>query len=433
MTTMRPFQIIVISIFGVAALGGILAFALFKGFGQAKPIGEVVIWGTLPDSAVQPALDELRRTRQEFNALIYQEHDPVNFDGDLAEAIASGAGPDLIITTQERLVTERSKLSVIPFSTLSERSFRDTYVPLSYLFLTSSGTYGIPIAVDPLVLFYNRSRLASANIPQPPKTWEGVVGMTPSLTEKITFGVVEKSAIALGTYDNIPNARAIVSLLLLQAGNPIVENTPSGSRATLSKGAENASGGTTVDSAIGFYTQFADPAKIVYTWNRSITDARQSFIAGDSALYIGFASERSLIASANPNLDFDMTSVPQPETASERVGYGVVYAFAIPKASDNAEGAYQTAAALAEKNLAGFIVRAIGVAPAARSALASRSDDPYAPIVNSQALIAKGWLSPAPAVTDRIFAGMIHSIIGGRATVHDAITDADGSLSAALP
>ncbi len=429
---MRPFQIIFLSVFAVLALAGLLLFATFKGFGGAKPVGAVMIWGTLPPGAVQPAIDELRRTHQEFSSITYQERTKESFDSDLSEALASGSGPDLIITDQERLLAEESKLNVIPFSTLPERKFRDMFLPISETYLTSSGTYGIPFAVDPLVLYYNRSSLSSAGIAQPPTTWEAVVGMVPPLTRKSGVGSISKSAIPLGTYGNITDARAVVSLLLLQAGSSVSEAGGNGLRSSLLTGGEGANGVGPGESALAFYTQFADPAKIVYTWNRSLADARQSFISSDSAMYVGFASERKLIAASNPNLDFDIAAVPQPQTSAGRVNYAIVYAFAIPKASKNALGAYRAATELSSTTLAPLVAQSLGVAPALRSLLVPETSDVNAPVVYGQALISKAWLSPAPGVTDRIFADMIDSIISGRATVHDALITADQSLTAAL-
>jgi multiple sugar transport system substrate-binding protein len=429
---MRPFQIIVIAIFAVLALGSLFLFATFKGFGGSKSAGVVVIWGTLPGNAMTTVIDDLKRTHHEFEKVAYLERSPDTFDSDLAEAIASGAGPDLIVTTQERLLAERNKIQVVPFSTIPERSFRDMYLPIFDLYLTSAGTYGVPFVVDPLVMYYNRTTLASANVPQAPSTWEAVVGLAPRLTTKSSAGSIQKSAIALGTYDNIPNARAIISLLLLQSGNKISATTASGLRTTLSTGSDSFSQ-TPGESAISFYTQFADPAKIVYSWNRSRGDARQSFIAGDSALYVGYGSERTLLSQANPNLDFDMAIIPQPQTATNRVDYALAYAFATPNGARNPSGALRTAQALSAKQSVGPAAKGLGMAPALRSELSASGDDAFTPIINASALASSGWLSPAPAATDRIFAAMITSIISGGQNVHDALVATDQALTAALP
>ncbi|MDB5189409.1 MAG: hypothetical protein JWL82_366 [Parcubacteria group bacterium] len=428
---MRPFQIVVIAVFVVLALGGLLLFATYKGVGGSKPVGDVIIWGTLPEGAVSVAIDDLKQSHQEFGKVTYVERDAATFDASLVDALASGTGPDLIITDSERLFSEENKLNIIPFATLPERTFRDSYLPLFSVFQTTGGVYGIPLAVDPLVLYYNRTTLASANISQPPQTWEGVVGSAPRLTVKTNAGVIAKSAIPFGTYENIPHARAIISLILLQSGVGMNDTSSGSLRTSLTSGGDtfNISPG---ESAISFYTQFADPAKVVYTWNRSKVDGRQSFLAGDSAFYVGFASEHALLTDANPNLDFDMALIPQPETSQVKTDYAIGYAFAFPKGAHNPAGAYRVAVALAAKDKAPLIVQKLSMAPAMRSLMAAPSGDLYAPIIYPLALISKSWLSPAPAVTDRIFAGMINDIVSGRSSVREALVTADESLTAAL-
>ena len=429
---MRPFQIVVISIFALLAVVGLVVFATFRGFGGGKPLGAVTIWGTLPVSAVQVSLDDIKRSKQEFSKVVYVERSAATFDADLSDAIASGAGPDLILITQEQLLANKAKISVIPFSTIPERKFRDLYVPAGESFLASNGTYAVPYVVDPLVLYYNRTLLSSAGLVQAPVSWEAVVGSAPTLTIK-SGSSISRSTIPLGTYENIGNARAIISLLLLQSGSAVTAETPKGFVSTLGQSQANTSGNSASESALAFYTQFADPAKVVYSWNRSFSSARQAFIAGDAALYIGYASELPMLKAANPNLDFDMAQVPQPQTAASPADYGLVYAFAIPKASKNPTGAYRSIVALSSASALSLTSTALGMAPAQRSLLAGRTNDLYAPVYYPLALIMKVWLSPPPRITDRIFADMINNIISGRMSVHDAIQDADQSLNAALP
>lgn len=428
---MRPFQIISLAVFAVLAAAGLYLFASYKGFGGGTDVGAVTIWGTVPSQSVQGAIDDIKRVNRGFDNVTYVERPATSFGRDVADALASGTGPDIILISQEELISERSKLQVIPFKTIPERTFRDSYASISELFLTPEGTYGIPLLVDPLVLYYNRALISQAGYASAPQTWEQVLGATPGLTARTGTNVL-KSAIALGTYDNIENARAIISLLFLQSGSEITKYNGARVESTLSATPAIGDAVTPVQSALNFYTQFADPAKIVYTWNRSLGNARARFVSGDSALYIGYASEYQFIRLANPNLDFDITTIPFPQTTSGRVDYARVYALAIPKSGKNVSGAYTVASTIASAESASAIAVSMGVAPALRSLLAVRSSDPNAAIYYPLALISKGWLSPAPATTDQIFAGMINSVISGGQTAQQAIKDAGDSLSAAM-
>jgi multiple sugar transport system substrate-binding protein len=433
MTNLKPFQLIIMGIFGAVALLGLFLFANFQGFSNGvKPVGPVTIWGTLSGEAVTMSINSLKQTHPEYGSVTYIARPQASFNADLAEAIASGAGPDLIILSQEELLDARNKLSVIPSSSISERTFRDTYLPISELFLTQGGTYGIPFVVDPLMLFYNRPVLASSGAARPPSTWEAVTGLAASVNRQTEAQTITRSLIALGTYENVDNARGILSLLFLQSGYGITEPTATGYRSTLTKSTQQSFGIMPSESALNFYTEFANPAKTVYSWNRSLPKSREAFLSGDLALYLGFASERASLEEANPNLDFDMAPSPSPSTAATRIAFGRVYAFAIPKSSKNASGAYRTAIGLSGKEALPQIAHELGMAPAQRALLAPQEGDLYEPVYFPEVLIADAWLSPGPTKTDTIFATMVGNVISGRESVRDALYVADQALTAAL-
>ncbi len=427
---MKPFQIILLVVFGFLLLLGLVLFANFGGFGSSSSnVGSVTIWGTLPQSSMTPVLNALRSQSQDYAGVTYVQRQEGTFDTDLAEAIASGSGPDLVLITQEQLATEQNKLMVVPFSAISERTYLDSYLPIDELFLAADGTYGIPLAVDPLVLFYNRTMLSAGGVATPPTSWEAVTGLAERLSQT-SGGAVAVSTIPFGTYENVEDARAIVSLLLLQAGNPITTVSNGAIQGQLTNG--GSSGVAPAESALAFYTQFSDPVKTVYSWNRAISSARQAFLAGNLAFYPGFASELPGLAAANPNLDFDMAPIPQPQTSAQKLTYGKAYAFAVPKASKNIIGAETVAFALANPSLAATVAQSLFMAPATRASLTPAADDRYAPVYYPQALIARGWLSPSPADTDRIFSTMISSITSGRTTIGQALSEANQSIDAAF-
>ncbi|HEV7121735.1 MAG TPA: hypothetical protein VGN56_02840, partial [Candidatus Paceibacterota bacterium] len=118
----RPFQIVVFGAFILFALIGLFLFANFSGFGTtAAKIGTVTIWGVLPESSVDAGLETLKAAHKEYANVSYVQKSADTFDAALADAIASGTGPDMILISQEQLLAERSKLSVIPFSVISQR------------------------------------------------------------------------------------------------------------------------------------------------------------------------------------------------------------------------------------------------------------------------------------------------------------------------
>lgn len=429
---MKPFQLVVIAVFGFLALVGLFVFANFTGNrGNGTGIGAVTIWGVLPAGAIQAAIDKQTVSDAAYKQVTYVARDPATFASDLAEAIATGHGPDLVLLSQEQLLATENKLSVIPYSAIPERTFLDSYESIFNLYLTDTGTYGIPLATDPLVLYDNQTILTTAGVVGPPSSWEQLFGLVPLLTKQTNAQSITQSAIAFGGYANVTHASAILSTLFLQAGSAITEHTANGLHAALaSSGAAHQQ--SPAVAAVRFYTQFADPAKSSYTWNPSLPNSYQYFVAGNLALYLGFPSEVSALRSANPNLRFDMAPMPFSSTGGEKTVYARAYAFSIPKASANKTGAYAVASTLSGGALANVIAQGLSMAPARLSLLTPDSADPYQAVYYREALIAKAWLSPLPSVTDAIFAGMISDVTSGRQTVEDAINAADRSLDAAL-
>ena len=434
MKEQHPFQLIIMVVFAVAALAGLLLFANFSGSsGNSTKAGEVLIWGTFPKEAVEAGIQELTASSEDYGDVVYEEKEESSWKGELANALASGKGPDLIILSQEELLTDREKLMPIPFSTLPERTFVDSYVPIFDLFLGEEGTYGIPLVVDPLVLYYNRSILASAGAATTPRTWEAVSGLASVISQRDDGSAIVRSTIAFGEYGNVQNARAILSLLLLQAGTPITMSTKGVVESVLGRNAVDSPFGTTpAESAVGYFSQFGDPAKTVYSWNRALPNSRQAFLSSDVALYPGFASEFTFISEANPNLNVDMTMVPQPGTATDHITYAKAYVLAVTKASDNQTGALQTAFALSQTMPAKAIAESLSIAPALRVLLTSKPTDRYAAVYYPEALVAKGWLSPAPSEVDAIFGAMIGNISSGRSEVPAALQTASKAIDAAV-
>lgn len=426
------FQGILFGVFALAALIGLFVFATHTDTTSSNTIGEVVIWGTLPKEGIQSALTQAGQTNTSLNTVSYIQKDGATLTADLATAIATGNAPDLILASQEQLHALTRFLMPIPFATLPIRTFTETFIEEGNLFIASGGAgyYGIPFLVDPLVLFYNRSLLSSNGIAKPPATWEALVGLVPKVAEFTPSRQVTRGLIALGTYDNVTDARGILSTLFLQTGTPISGYSANG---MLSAALRSASGDTSAgEAALGFYTQFTDPSKVSYTWNASLKDSVQTFLAGDLALYLGYVSEARFLTSANPNLDFAVAPIPQPATASAKRTYGLVYSFMIPRGAKNSAGGYQAAALLTGSAVQIIAAEATGLAPATLTQLATVPADPVAAVAYAEALYAAGWLSPAPADTNRVFSGMIADVISGRSSLETALASAERAMTALL-
>lgn len=425
------FQGILFGTFGLAALIGLFVFATHTGSSNQNAIGPVVIWGTLPKDDIQAALTAAGQTDATLKNVSYVQKDPATLPADLASAIATGGAPDMVLSSQEELRALGKFIAPVPLTTLSARAFTSAFIEEGGIFTApaGSGYFGIPFLVDPLVLFVNRSILASSGVAKPPATWEALTGLVPGVTRMTPSRQIVRGLIALGTYNNVHNARGILSALFLQTGVPVSGYTNGG---VLSANLGSSGAGSSGQAVLGFYTQFTDPSKVSYTWNASLQDSQQAFLAGDLALYIGYASEARYLRAANPNLDFDVAPLPQPATAALKSTYGLVYAFMIPRGAKNSAGAYQAAVLLTNSAEQTAAASATGLAPASLNPLSIVPADPVAAVAYAEALYARGWLSPMPADTDTVFSGMIVNVISGRLNLQAALASAESSLSSLL-
>ncbi len=426
------FQGILIGVFCLGALVGLFVFATHTNSDSGgNAIGSVVIWGTLPKDDMRAMLVTVAQTNTDFKSVSYVQKDSATITSDLADAIATGAAPDLVLSSQEDLHTLAKFITPIPFGTLSANTFTNAFVEGAEIFTAPDGYYGMPFLVDPLALFWNRSILSSGGIAKPPATWEALTGLVPNVAILTPTRQITRGLIALGTYNNIRNARGILSSLFIQTGVPLSLYSANG--ALVANLGMSASNGVPPGLAVlGFYTQFADPSKISYSWNASLSDSRQMFLVGDLALYLGYASEARYLRSANPNLNFNVAPLPQPATATVKRAYGLIYALMIPRGAKNAAGAYQIAVLLSNSTVQSAASSATGLAPAALSALETAPADPAVTVAYSEALYTKGWLSPSPADTDSVFSGMIGNVISGRSSINTALASAEQSLSSLL-
>ncbi len=429
---LRPFQIILIGIFAALAVGGVIFFSVFRGFGSTpNPYGtSVMIWGTLDASTFSAVISTISSADGNFKVVSYIQKDPRTFHDELVNAVAEGRGPDAIVLTSDALVSERAKIYPIPYATLPLRNIKDTYVDGAEIFSLSDGMYGFPFAVDPLVMYWNRDIFSSAGLAAPPATWEEIVSkIVPRLVKLKPNQVfaIDKSALAFGEYANVQNAPEVLLTLLLQAGSPLITESANGYNVSINQSAVQ-TGRPPADAALDFYTQFANPARPIYTWNRSLPTDRNAFLSEDLALYFGFGSEYASLRASNPNLNFDAAQIPQGSGVTIKKSYGKFYALSVLRSSKNVAGAYLAIAKLGGVNdqgeRASALALGLGLAPTDRAALALGNPDPFRQTMYTMALIARGFLNPNPSGTENIIKTMIEDVTSGRRPVSQAVSDA---------
>jgi ABC-type glycerol-3-phosphate transport system substrate-binding protein len=427
---MKAFQIILLGFFVALAIAGLVAFAMFRGGSQQA--SNIVVWGMVPSESIDKILGELRSSRNGAVNMNYVFKDPAVFDNELLNAIASGRSPDAVILPNDLIYRYSDKIIPVPYSSISESDFRNTYVDMASVYLTSSGILALPISVDPLIMYWNRDIFNTTGKTNPPAYWDELQAMVPDFVVKNASKDILRSGVAFGEFRNVTHPKELLTLLMMQAGSRMVENNADYYTANLDESGTG-SGVYPASAAFRYYTDFADPNKVVYSWNRSLKNDKQTFIAGDLAVYFGLASEYSEIAAKNPNLNFGISSVPQKRDARIFITDGLMNGFSILKGSVDPANALTQITKILAPDVLQYWVDYGNIIPARRDMLSTSNTDKVLKVLSYRsALSAKTWMDPDGQETDKIFQQAIESISTGKKYVYEAIADLNGGINLLL-
>lgn len=425
---MSKFQIILIAIFGFFILVGVATFSLYRG-GSANNVS-VTVWGDIPSYDFNLLLNTPTLSQDKTISISYVEKSEETIENEFTEALAEGTGPDLIILTNDKLWKNKSKLTAIPYGSVSERDFKMTFIEEGELFLDQNGIYALPFSIDPMVLYYNRDLLSGAGQARPMQYWDEIYASATDLSKRDAAGNIVSSVMALGEARNIYNFKDILSLLLFQAGTPITGFVGTELRSQIAnKFNLSISPG---EAALDFYTQFSNPTKVYYSWNRSLIDAQTHFTSGDSAYYLGFASELRVLRNKNPTLNFAVSLVPQSRVSGKTITFGRLRGLAISRGTKNPDAALAVATKLVSKEVASSLSEILALPPARRDLLSNKPTDAVLSVFYNAALQSKGWLDPDTLATGAVFREAIESVTSGRARTVEAINKANREVDALI-
>lgn len=422
------FQIITLALFILFLVGGVAAFALYKGNDASTSIPAVTIWGTFPKETFDLYVSKINTSLAQPIIVNYEEKRADTFSQQFVAALARGTGPDGILVPVDMLLPHYDKLALIPFSALPQRTFIDSYIDEAQIYLNQNGTLALPFTVDPLVMYWNRDIFNAAGIAAYPRFWDEFTGLNKRITVKDANGNVRKSALALGDFTNINNAREILGTLIMQTGNPITVTTGEG----LVESTLTPSATVSPVPALDFFTRFVDPNSADYSWNRGLPPSKSAFLSGMLATYIGFASEISDLRDKNPNLNFDVAPLPQVRTGGVRAAYARMDGFSIVRASSVPNAVFQVISILTDPTHLAELNKTLYLPTVRRDVIARGSTDPYITIFDQAALIARTWIDADPVASRAIFAEMIRSITSGQKTTFQAIQDAGDQYTIVL-
>src|SRR3989344_4971206 len=422
---MTKFQLILTGVFGVFLLIGVIVFSSYRG--SSEDAVTVVVWGTIPESTFANIVQDSALYQSKEFKIEYSTKSEESFDADFIEALASGVGPDLFLLPSEKILKHRNKIFPVPYDVFTQRQFKDSFIEGAEVYMAPEGVLALPVSVNPLVMYWNRSLFTEALLTEPPKHWDEFYNLANLISKKDGALNISKSAVAFGEFANVMSAKEIVLNLTMQAGSPVVDWSDGKAVSVFA----DSFGKPTIpaEAAVNFYTEFGNPAKPSYSWNRSLPNSEMYFLGGDLALYFGFADEINNLQLKNPNLNFDVAPVPTSREGGVNVSFARFSGFAITKSSPNISAAYSVASILSSTASAKIFSHYLSLPPVRRDLLSQKPTDSYQSVFYDSAVRSKGWLDPSPKETDFVFKTMIESITSGRARTGEAVTRVNRELS----
>lgn len=414
-------------------LGGVLFFTTGSKPPATNNNGkvELVWWKTFEDSEnVQELINDYQAANKNVT-ITYVKKDPSSYEQDLVNAIAAGTGPDIFSIHNDWTAKHADKATPAPDALISLRAYKDNFADVAYSdFVKDDKVYAVPLSVDLLALYYNKDILGSLGIAQPPATWPDLVEAVKKITSVAQPGMFSRSGIALGTSTNVARAVDILSLLMLQNGTKFYTDDLSSAafqqQQNLPGSSEAFNPGAT---ALAFYTQFADPAKVSYTWNLKSDFSIDAFSQGKVAMMLGYQYMEPMIRSKSPNLNWDISAVPQISAQANKVNLANYWGEAVSKSSKNAPAAWNFLNFISGKDeLMKYYAK--------RKLVASRKDilplqvpDTDLGVFAENALTAKSVYKKDANLFETVFLKMIDDVILRNFQPQDALNNAAAQIN----
>ena len=351
----------------------IFVFFLTSGFGckltsketqQAMQPVALDYWGVFDSPEDLTGLFEAYRQIHPFVTINYRKLRFAEFEDELINALAEDRGPDIFSIHSSWIKKYQNKIEPLPAQTtmaypIEKGAIKKEVVPelrttrsitparikndfIDTVFddvVIDNNVLGLPLGIDTLALYYNRDLLNNAGIPAPPTFWNREFQQNiKRLTKQDSRGNIIQSGIALGGGANIERSSDILAALMMQngakmtdaAGNINFHKSPVIYGGDYNPGIE----------AFRFYTDFANPAKEVYSWNADLPNSLEMFIQGKLAFMLGYTYHLPIIKTRAPKINLGIAPLPQIEGSDKKVNFANYWVQTVSKKSQHINEAW---------------------------------------------------------------------------------------------
>ncbi len=284
--------------------------------------------------------------------------------------------------------------------------------------------YGLPLGVDTLVLYYNKDLFNNAGIANAPLYWNREFQQdVKKLTKQNNKGEIVQAGAALGGANNIERTTDILSVLMMQNGTKMMDN----GSVKFSQIPEAYSGKDYNPGleALRFYTDFANPAKEVYTWNETLDNSLDMFITGKLGMMFGYSYMLPMIKSRAPGLNFSISKLPQIEGNTVTKNFANYWVETVSKKSKHPEEAWDFVTFMTQKDNVKTHLEKTNKPTALRSLVDEQLKNEELAVFVDQVLTAESWYEGRNAnAAETIMKDMIKEAIVGQTEFSSILNNA---------
>lgn len=283
--------------------------------------------------------------------------------------------------------------------------------------------YALPLSVDTLAMFYNKNLFNNAGVAEPPAYWNSEFQSdVKKLTRQDGKGNIKQAGTALGGSSNIARQSDILSILMMQngavmmddGGKVLFDQVPDDFRDQhYNPGLE----------ALRFYTDFADPSKEVYSWNKSMENSLDLFMKGQVGMMFGYSYFIPQIKAQAPKLNYGISKLPQIEGNDKQANMANYWLEGVSAKSLHVNEAWDFVQFMTRETEAKKYLAITDKPTALRSLVNGQIENKEADVFAEQILTAKSWYRGVDvAAMEKIFANLTDAVIAGEDRIENSLS-----------